>query len=70
MEAQAKAQYNMLKKSGDLLDLYPELSGESWAKDKKDFTEIYTLTMNGVIDMEVDYDIEDGAVSKSMLLEG
>lgn len=45
----AKTQYSILKKSGDLLEFYPELTGV-WAEDKKAFTQIYELTINGIID--------------------
>lgn len=38
----AKKQYNMLLKSGLLLELYPEMSGE-WIEDKQEFERIYEM---------------------------
>lgn len=59
METQAKQQYNMLRKAGDLLDLYPELTGESWGKDKVLFMDIYLATMNGIIDIDLNFEEDE-----------
>jgi hypothetical protein len=52
----ARRQYNILLKSGDLLELYPELTGK-WSKDKEVFTELFETMTRGVIDL--DYTDED-----------
>ena len=51
----AKQQYNILKKSGDLLEFYPELTG-IWKEDEKQWNEIYNTIINGIVDFEVEED--------------
>ena len=48
-------QYNILKKSGDLEELYPELVG-NWDEDEEQFTEIYNTMMDGVKNLDINYD--------------
>lgn len=50
-----KNEYNVLLQSGDLLELYPELSG-SWPKDKKKFTLIWEQNVEAIKDIDVDFD--------------
>ena len=38
----AKQTYNVLLKSGDLLELFPDLCG-LWSKDKEEFLEMFEL---------------------------
>ena len=45
----AKQEYDVLVESGELLELYPELSG-SWRKDKKSFTEIWEKNLEAIND--------------------
>lgn len=49
---EAEAIYYAMLDSGDLLDLYPNLSGE-WAKDEKQFIRDYNLN-NSLIDGDED----------------
>lgn len=39
---QAKKEYEQMKKSGDLQDLFPMLSG-NWQEDKEFFTDMFYL---------------------------
>mgnify|MGYP006440956161 CR=1 FL=1 len=39
---QAKKSYDSLLKSGDLLEMFPNLTG-SWKEDKEEFIEMYNL---------------------------
>lgn len=50
----AERQYNMLLANGDLLDLYPGLTGE-WNKDKKVFAELYEMNRKAINDIDVSY---------------
>lgn len=58
----AKAEYDALLNSGDLIDLYPGLTA-NWQKDKKIFTRMWEQNMeviNGLyVDIDLDEDIED-----------
>jgi|LakMenEpi03Aug12_release.lakeMendotaPanAssembly.Ray.scaffolds.fasta_scaffold4597114_2 hypothetical protein len=53
---QLKAIYEALIKSGDLLDMYPELSGE-WIKDKEDFKSQYEFNNDSLLG---DFEYENG----------
>lgn len=50
-----KDEYEVLLDSGELLELYPELSG-SWAKDKKKFTKIWEQNIEAIKNIDVDFD--------------
>jgi hypothetical protein len=45
----AKKEYNSLLEGGELLQLYPGLTGD-WSKDKKTFTELYILNLEVIED--------------------
>lgn len=51
----AKEEYNVLLDNGELLELYPELSG-SWAKDKKKFTVIWEQNIEAIKNIDVNFD--------------
>jgi hypothetical protein len=44
-----KREYNSLLEGGELLELYPGLTG-IWEKDKKIFTELYILNLEVIED--------------------
>lgn len=44
-----KSIYESLLESGDLLDMFPGLSGD-WAKDKKDFKRQYDMNNQALIE--------------------
>lgn len=50
--------YNDFLEKGELSSLAPTLTGE-WEKDKREFTEIYTLLYKSFTDEEDDDDMED-----------
>lgn len=49
-----KKEYNILLENGELLELYPELSG-SWLKDKKDFTIIWEQNTKAIKDIDINF---------------
>lgn len=52
--------YDSLLESGDLLDMFPGLTGE-WVKDKKDFKRQYDINNQALFDgYEFDELYEDG----------
>lgn len=51
----AKEEYNVLLENGELLELYPELSG-SWAKDKKKFTTIWEQNIEAIKNIDIDFE--------------
>ena len=51
----AKNEYNVLLESGELLEMYPELSG-SWSKDKNKFTLIWEQNIEAIKDIDVNFD--------------
>lgn len=50
-----KKEYDVLLDSGELLEMYPELSG-SWKKDKNKFTKIWEQNIKAIKDIDVDFD--------------
>ncbi len=50
-----KKEYNVLLEGGELLEMYPELSG-SWEKDEKVFTSIWEKNQEAIRDIEGDFD--------------
>lgn len=52
----ARREYNVLLENGELLELYPELSG-SWSKDGKLFTSLWEQNRDAI--MEIDFDYEE-----------
>lgn len=54
----ARLEYNLLKENGELLEMYPELSG-SWSKDKESFTEIWEQNMEAINGIESEFDDYD-----------
>lgn len=53
----ASKEYNILLESGELLELYPELSG-IWSKDNKKFTHMWEQNQDILMDLEIDFDNE------------
>lgn len=51
----ASKEYNLLLESGELLELYPELSGV-WEKDKKRFIYMWEQNQELFMDLDIDYD--------------
>lgn len=51
----AKKEYNILLESGDLLDIFPELSGE-WNSDKVIFEKVYSDYIKILNDMDVEFE--------------
>lgn len=51
----AKNEYNLLLENGDLLELYPKLSG-SWRKDEKTFTAIWAKNVEAIKNIDVNFD--------------
>jgi len=51
----AKDEYNALLDNGELLEMYPELSG-SWVKDKGKFTKIWEQNIEAIKNLDVDFD--------------
>ena len=53
----AQTEYNILLRGGDLLEMFPKLSGQ-WERDKKVFTKIYEDNQK-ILDMDVVIDDDD-----------
>lgn len=51
----AKVQYDYLIESGDLLEMFPDYTG-NWNKDKKDFLKHYESNMKDLNMMDVEFD--------------
>ena len=51
----AKGEYNILLEMGELLEIYPDLSGE-WVKDKDKFTSLWDENNNLFNSLNVDYE--------------
>jgi len=54
----AKKEYNVLLENGELLELYPELSG-SWKEDKELFTPIWETNKEAIKNIDEDFDFEE-----------
>ncbi len=54
----AKNEYQVLLENGELLEMYPGLSG-SWDKDKKRFTIIWEQNIEAIKDIDVDFDEDE-----------
>ncbi len=50
-----KTEYQVLLESGELLEMYPELSG-SWEEDKTKFTTLWEQNSEAIRDIDVDFD--------------
>lgn len=50
----AKKEYHVLLESGELLEMYPELSG-SWSKDKTKFTILWEQNTEAIKNIDVDF---------------
>jgi len=53
-----KREYNVLLESGELLEMYPDLSG-SWTKDKKEFTKFWEENVRAIKDIEIEFDEDE-----------
>lgn len=51
----AKQEYHVLLENGELLEMYPELSG-SWSKDKNQFTVLWEQNAEAIKNIDVDFD--------------
>jgi|TARA_R110000868_G_scaffold74337_5_gene214943 hypothetical protein len=54
----AKNEYDELLANGELLELYPDLSG-SWQKDKKTFTSTWEQNVEAIKDIDKDFDEDE-----------
>ncbi|MFT6125890.1 MAG: hypothetical protein ACJAVA_000332 [Flavobacteriaceae bacterium] len=50
-----KDEYNSLLENGELLDMFPELSG-SWLKDKSNFTVLWEKNIEAIKKIDVNFD--------------
>lgn len=50
-----KQGYDALLRDGELLEMYPELSG-SWEKDKEAFSVIWEQNIEAIKNIDIDYD--------------
>lgn len=50
----AKKEYNNLLENGELLEMYPELSG-SWIKDKDKFTLIWEQNIEAIKNIDLNF---------------
>lgn len=53
-----KKEYQVLLDSGELLEMYPELSG-SWEKDKKKFTLIWEQNVEAIKNIDVTFEEDE-----------
>ena len=51
----AKKEYEVLLNNGELLEMYPELSGV-WSKDKKRFTKIWEQNVEAIKNIDINFD--------------
>lgn len=51
----AKREYNALLSNGELLELYPELSG-SWREDKDKFTSLWEQNIEAIKNIDINFD--------------
>lgn len=60
MEKEARKEYMVLNQSGDLLDMFPDFTGE-WRKDKKEFLKYWEENQKVLsnLDVIIEDDIED-----------
>lgn len=52
---QVKREYETLLENGELLELYPWLSG-SWRKDKNKFTALWDKNIEAIKNIDVNFD--------------
>mgnify|MGYP003643019914 CR=1 FL=1 len=50
-----KKEYCSLLDNGELLDMFPELSG-SWLKDKSKFTDLWNKNIEAIKNIDVNFD--------------
>lgn len=50
-----KKEYDVLLENGELLEMYPELSG-SWEDDKNTFTSIWEQNVEAIKSMDINFD--------------
>lgn len=53
----AKEEYQKLLNSGDLEELYPDLTG-NWKKDQEEFTRLYDLNNKALKDITIEIEEE------------
>jgi hypothetical protein len=53
-----KIAYKILLENGELLEMYPELSG-SWVKDKTKFTALWKQNLEAIKDIDKDFDEDE-----------
>lgn len=54
LQMESRAEYNNLLDAGELLEMYPELSGV-WQEDKNRFLEIWEQNAEAIKHIDVDY---------------
>lgn len=52
-----KSEYDMLLESGELLLMFPELSGK-WSKDKAEFKKLWDVNQQAINDIDISIDEE------------
>lgn len=58
-EKAAKQEYNILLNCGELLEMFPNFSG-NWSRDKKEFLKFHELNEE-ILNLEVNYEeLEEG----------
>ena len=50
-----KKEYDVLLENGELLEMYPELSG-SWSQDKNSFTVIWEQNIEAIKNIDINFD--------------
>ena len=55
----AKGEYSMLLEMGELIDLYPHLTGD-WKKDKDEFTKMWEANKDMFNELDVNYEELNG----------
>lgn len=58
MKVKAKKEYDMLLKSGDLFEMFPDFTG-SWKEDKEEFLVFWSLNQKVLEDTTLDIEIEE-----------
>jgi len=54
LKMKAKEEYNILLDKGELLEMYPELSGH-WIKDRRKFTKIWKQNIEAIRNIDIDF---------------
>lgn len=55
----AKREYKLLQEAGELLDLFPDFTGQ-WSKDKKEFIRYQEMNEEVLNNLDIDFELEEG----------